>query len=74
LGTDAYGVDPLFLAGTWIDTGFSTECVEAAVMSGMQAARAIVGDQREIPGERFLHASRQYLSLCDIWRQLAYGT
>jgi hypothetical protein len=43
-------------------------------MSGMQAARAIVGDQREIPGERFLHASRQYLSLCDIWRQYAYGT
>jgi uncharacterized protein with NAD-binding domain and iron-sulfur cluster len=74
LRTDASGVDHLFLAGTWIDTGFSTECVEAAVMSGMQAARAIVGDQRDIPGERFLHASRQYVSLCDIWRQYAYGT
>jgi uncharacterized protein with NAD-binding domain and iron-sulfur cluster len=74
LRTDKSGVDHLFLAGTWIDTGFSTECVEAAVMSGMQAARAIVGDRREIPGERFLHASSQYFSLCDIWRLCAYGT
>jgi uncharacterized protein with NAD-binding domain and iron-sulfur cluster len=71
LQTDGSGVGHLFLAGTWIDTGFNTECVEAAVMSGMQAARAIVGDQREISGERFLHASRQYVSLCDIWRQYA---
>lgn len=74
LRTDESGVDHLFLAGTWIDTGFSTECVEAAVMSGMQAARAIIGDQREIPGERFLHASRRYFSICDVWRRYAYGT
>ena len=74
LRTDQSGVDHLFLAGTWIDTGFSTECVEAAVMSGMQAARAIVGDKRDIPGERFLHASMQYFSLCDVWRRYAYGT
>jgi uncharacterized protein with NAD-binding domain and iron-sulfur cluster len=74
LRTDQSGVDHLFLAGTWIDTGFSTECVEAAVMSGMQAARAIDGDQRDIPGERFLHASMQYFSLCDVWRRYAYGT
>jgi hypothetical protein len=74
LRTDESGVDHLFLAGTWINTGFSTECVEAAVMSGMQAARAIVGDQRNIPGERFLHASMQYFSICDVWRRYAYGT
>ena len=36
----------LFLAGAWIDSGFNVECIEAAVMSGRQAARAIVGTDR----------------------------
>jgi uncharacterized protein with NAD-binding domain and iron-sulfur cluster len=71
LKTDESGFEHLYLAGTWIDTGFNTECVETAVMSGMQAARAITGAELEIPGERFLHATRQYLSVCDFVRSCA---
>jgi uncharacterized protein with NAD-binding domain and iron-sulfur cluster len=71
LKTDESGFDHLYLAGTWIDTGFNTECVETAVISGMQAARAITGAELAIPGERFLHATRQYLSLCDFVRSCA---
>lgn len=71
LKTDESGFKHLYLAGTWIDTGFNTECVETAVISGMQAARAITGTTFEIPGERFLHATRQYLSLCDVMRSCA---
>ena len=71
LKTDESGFEHLYLAGTWIDTGFNTECVETAVISGMQAARAITSAGGEIPGERFLHATRQYLSLCDVMRGCA---
>ncbi len=69
LKTDGAGFDHLYLAGSWIDTGFNTECVEAAVMSGMQAARAITGEERSIPGERFLHAPLEYLGPCDLLRR-----
>ncbi|MGY4402456.1 uncharacterized protein with NAD-binding domain and iron-sulfur cluster [Bradyrhizobium sp. USDA 3315] len=71
LKTDESGFKHLYLAGTWIDTGFNTECVETAVISGMQAARAITGAELEIPGERFLHATRQFVSLCDVMRRCA---
>jgi len=71
LKTDDSGFGHLYLAGTWIDTGFNTECVETAVISGMQAARAITGEDIEIPGERFLHPSRQYLTVCDVLRGCA---
>jgi uncharacterized protein with NAD-binding domain and iron-sulfur cluster len=63
LATDASGFDKLYLAGTWIDTGFNTECIEAAVMSGMQAARAISGASFAIPGEDFLRFGYDPLSL-----------
>jgi uncharacterized protein with NAD-binding domain and iron-sulfur cluster len=63
LATDASGFDRLYLAGTWIDTGFNTECIEAAVMSGMQAARAISGASFAIPGEDFLRFGYDPLSL-----------
>lgn len=66
LKTDQSGFAHLYLAGSWIDTGLNTECIEAAVMSGRQAARAICGDDREVPGENFLHPDRQELSLCDL--------
>jgi hypothetical protein len=58
LRTDRSGFGHLFLAGAWIDTGFNTECIEAAVMSGKQAARAIAGTGSEIVGENFLHFER----------------
>ncbi|MEI9924988.1 MAG: hypothetical protein WDN50_16940 [Bradyrhizobium sp.] len=73
LKTDQSGFDNLYLAGAWIDTGFNTECVEAAVMSGMQAARAITGEDKTIPGEAFLHASREYLGPCDLLRRYVFS-
>jgi uncharacterized protein with NAD-binding domain and iron-sulfur cluster len=60
----------LYLAGAWIDSGFNVECIEAAVMSGRQAARAIVGTGEVIDGEAFLHFER---SLGGLLRELAIG-
>jgi hypothetical protein len=57
LKTHLSGFDHLYLAGAWTDTGFSTECIEAAVMSGMQASRAISGSPARVRGEHFLHQS-----------------
>ncbi len=48
------GFENLKLTGCWIDTGFNTTCIEAAVMSGMQAARAISGEPAQVLGEDFL--------------------
>jgi uncharacterized protein with NAD-binding domain and iron-sulfur cluster len=43
--------DNLYLAGDWTRNGLDAGCVEAAVMSGIQAARAIRGDPPfSIPG------------------------
>jgi uncharacterized protein with NAD-binding domain and iron-sulfur cluster len=58
----------LFLAGAWIETGFNVECIEAAVMSGRQAARAIAGTGDVIDGETFLHFER---SLAGLLREMA---
>ena len=52
--SDESGFSNLFLAGTWLRTGLNVSCVEAAVMSGMQCARAISGSPHEIVGEYFL--------------------
>jgi uncharacterized protein with NAD-binding domain and iron-sulfur cluster len=43
LRTDASGCTNLFLAGDWIDTGLNVGCIEAAVLSGLQAANAVLG-------------------------------
>ena len=51
LGRDQSGYENLFLAGDWIKTGLDAGCVEAAVMGGMQASRAICGVPEEILGE-----------------------
>jgi uncharacterized protein with NAD-binding domain and iron-sulfur cluster len=48
------GVGNLFLAGECVRTALDVTCVEAAVMSGMQAARAISGSPVRIVGEDFL--------------------
>jgi uncharacterized protein with NAD-binding domain and iron-sulfur cluster len=45
------GFDNLVLAGDWTRNGVNTGCVEAAAMSGMQAARAICGRPANIVGE-----------------------
>jgi len=51
---DNSGFEHLILAGNWIDTGFNIACIETAVMSGMQAARAITGKPEYIAGEDML--------------------
>ncbi|MEA5552790.1 NAD(P)-binding protein [Anabaena cylindrica UHCC 0172] len=42
LKTDASGFNNLYLAGDWINNGYNSGCVEATVMSAMQATRAIL--------------------------------
>jgi uncharacterized protein with NAD-binding domain and iron-sulfur cluster len=51
LKSDASGFNNLYLAGDWTLNGLNVGCIEAAAMSGMQAARAISGCPKEIPGE-----------------------
>ena len=43
LRTDQSGYDNLFLAGDWINCGLNAGCLEAAVMSGLQAGNAMLG-------------------------------
>jgi uncharacterized protein with NAD-binding domain and iron-sulfur cluster len=43
LRPDESGYDNLVLAGDWTDCGFNAGCIEAAVMSGLQAANALLG-------------------------------
>lgn len=52
LHADESGFSNLFLAGDWLKTGLDAGCVEAAVMGGMQASRAICGFPETIPGEQ----------------------
>jgi uncharacterized protein with NAD-binding domain and iron-sulfur cluster len=51
LTTSGAQLDNLFLAGDWLRTGLDSGCVEAAVMGGMQASRAISGHPERIPGD-----------------------
>jgi hypothetical protein len=60
LPADDSGFDNLVLAGDWTRTGLDAGCVEAAAMSGLQAARAITGEDVTIPGEApFFQARRR---------------
>lgn len=52
-GTDRYrlrpdesGYDNLVLAGDWTDSGLNAGCIESAVLSGLQAANALLGRSR----------------------------
>lgn len=45
------GFNNLFLTGDWLRTGLNAGCVEAAVMAGMQASRAMIGYPKVIKGE-----------------------
>jgi uncharacterized protein with NAD-binding domain and iron-sulfur cluster len=45
------GFANLVLAGDWLRTGLDSGCVEAAVMGGMQAARALSGYPESIAGD-----------------------
>lgn len=46
LRPDESGYDNLVLAGDWTDSGINAGCIEAAVMSGLQAANALLGRSR----------------------------
>jgi uncharacterized protein with NAD-binding domain and iron-sulfur cluster len=49
---DKSGFANLWLAGDWTLNGINAGCVEAAVMSGLECANAMLGDPSPIPGER----------------------
>ena len=46
LRPDEGGCDNLVLAGDWTDSGLNSGCIESAVLSGLQAANAILGRGR----------------------------
>jgi hypothetical protein len=46
LRPDESGYDNLFLAGDWTDNGLNAGCIEAATLSGLQAANAVLGRSR----------------------------
>jgi uncharacterized protein with NAD-binding domain and iron-sulfur cluster len=48
---DATGIDNLYLAGDWVRSGLNAGCIEAAVIAGRMAARAITGANMAIPGD-----------------------
>ena len=52
LRSDESGFDNLFLAGDWTDNGINAGCIEAAVLSGLQAANAVLGRPRDPPHHR----------------------
>jgi uncharacterized protein with NAD-binding domain and iron-sulfur cluster len=51
LRPDASGFDNLVLAGDWTENVINASCVEAAVISGLRAGRAITGQPIVIAGE-----------------------
>jgi len=46
LRSDGSGYRDLYLAGDWTDSGLNAGCIEAAVLSGLQAANAVLGRPR----------------------------
>jgi uncharacterized protein with NAD-binding domain and iron-sulfur cluster len=51
LRAEESGYSNLWLAGDWTLNGINAGCVEAATMSGIECARAMMGDYSPIPGE-----------------------
>jgi len=52
LYSERSGFTNLYLAGDWTRNGLNAGCVEAAVISGLQASRGISGYPAMIPGEK----------------------
>ena len=50
LRPDESGYDNLVLAGDWTDSGMNAGCIEAAVLSGLEAANALLGRHRRLCG------------------------
>ena len=51
LRADQSGFTNLFLAGDWVYTTINAGCIEAAVMAGYQASRAINGYPHDVIGQ-----------------------
>ncbi|HLT39333.1 MAG TPA: hypothetical protein VK034_23780, partial [Enhygromyxa sp.] len=51
LFVESCGVEGLYPVGDWLNTGINSGDVEAATITGLQAARAILADRRPIVGE-----------------------
>jgi hypothetical protein len=51
LAPDATGFANLSVVGEWTDTGVNISSIEATVISGMRASRALSGQPVDIPGE-----------------------
>lgn len=51
LKVDESGLENLYLTGDWTRNGINVGCIEATVISGRQASRAISGYPLVIPGE-----------------------
>jgi uncharacterized protein with NAD-binding domain and iron-sulfur cluster len=51
LRPDDSGIDNLFLAGDWVRSGVNGGCIEAAVIAGRMAARAITESDMYISGD-----------------------
>lgn len=51
LWPDRSGIDNLFLAGDWVRSGVNGGCIEAAVIAGRMAARAITESDMYISGD-----------------------
>ena len=47
LRSDASGFHNMVLAGDWTDNGINAGCIEAAVLSGLKAANALLGRDRK---------------------------
>ena len=45
IAADASGFDNLALAGDWTDSGLNAGCIEAAAISGLQAANTVLGKE-----------------------------
>lgn len=54
LDVDESGVENLYFTGGWVKSNITATCVEASVMVGMKAARAISGAAITIVGENFM--------------------
>ncbi|MEM8638998.1 MAG: NAD(P)-binding protein [Cyanobacteria bacterium P01_G01_bin.54] len=58
------GFANLFLAGDWIDNSMNSGCAEATVMSGMQAARAVLQQACGLPyGRKIIGENDTWLDL-----------
>jgi predicted NAD/FAD-dependent oxidoreductase len=51
LFVESAGVDGLYPVGDWVNTGINSGDIEAATISGLQAARAVTGKSRPIVHE-----------------------